>query len=172
MSTTGNSPERRDQAIKKFNDRIHVANQKAAEKEANIRLQEERRQKLYEDWPRLADGIITSSVTTVSDDFVKHGSPVFFAASAASAGAGPQRQSDKNMQANLATSPRSFDVRHQGHNQALARLQFEVVISTGTISATTTAKNVELPPPVLLSEFEPQWASKAAEAVLLAILEA
>lgn len=171
MSTTENPSDRRDKAIKKFNDRIDAANQKTMEREANIRAQEERRHKLSVDWPRIADGIITSSVNAVSDEFIRHGSPIFFVPSLAVGNATPQRQSDKSMQAHQATPPRNFDVRHKGQAQAVARLQFEIDMSTGKINTTTTAKGVELPLPILLSECDAQWASKAAEAVLLAILE-
>ena len=69
------------------------------------------------------------------------------------------------------TIPHYYDIRHKGQSQAVARLQFEIDISTGKISATSTVKGAELPPPILVDEFNPQWAEKAAEAVLLAVLE-
>ena len=84
-----NPSDRRDKAIKAFNDRTDAANQKAAERQAGIRAQEERRQKLYEDWPRIADGPIANTVTAVNDDFAQHGSPILLAPAVTTAAALP-----------------------------------------------------------------------------------
>ena len=144
--------QKRDAAIKRFQEREAQSCKQAAEDEEKRRSQERRTNEKLETWASAAFPTINQSIRSVSEDFARRGSPLLISSTPA-----------QN------TGSAVYDVRRSGNLRSLAKLRFE--LKEDQVVATTTAKGTVFPSSVPLNGINSDWVELVAEEVLIAMLD-
>ena len=125
------------------------------EAQAQSRVVEKERQEREDlaTWKKMTLPMISHAIQGVSEDFARRGSPFVFSTIPV--------QSDGSA---------FFRVKSTGGLRLLSKVQFD--LADGQVVATTLVSGVHLPSPVPMKDVTREWAERAAEEVLIAVINA
>ncbi len=141
-------------AIKSYQARSAEAARRTAEDEQRRRESVQRQQQTWSHWAVTTHAMILNTVMSVGNSVARRGSPVLF----------------RQMPPPRGRSAAYFELHESGNLAAQAWLQFDLT-DDGRVSVHTSARGVDLPPPVSLNDVTFQWVEKIATDVFVAVAE-